>query len=145
MYNCDTSFYIPSDNKSYLYVCLNSSKVNMNPMAPVFALIVFTYFVFALKSNLEKFSIYSNKFFHNFHLTESSHTCPSLRASGLARRLWQSLDSLHIKLQISIINLCLRICNSEVLVALPVLGSLHLFHQNHTYSSIFTHKELSYS
>ena len=39
------------------------------------------------KSNLERFSIDSNKFFHNFHLFESSFTCPGLRASGLARRL----------------------------------------------------------
>ena len=41
----------------------------------------------AQKPNLEKFSIYSNKFFHNFHLSEYSFTCPRLRASGLARRL----------------------------------------------------------
>ena len=38
----------------------------------------------ARKSNLENFSIYSNKFFHNFHLSESNFTCPGLRASGLA-------------------------------------------------------------
>jgi hypothetical protein len=41
----------------------------------------------AQKPNLEKFSIYSNKFFHNFHLSESSFTCPRLQASGLARGL----------------------------------------------------------
>jgi len=41
----------------------------------------------ARKPNLEKLSSYSNKFFHNFHLSESSFTCPGLRASGLARRL----------------------------------------------------------
>ena len=29
----------------------------------------------------------SNKFFHNFHLSKSSFTCPVLQASGLARRL----------------------------------------------------------
>ena len=40
--------------------------------------------------NLEIFSIYSNKFFHNFHLFESSFTCPGLRASGLAWRLHMS-------------------------------------------------------
>ena len=42
------------------------------------------------KPNLEIFSIYSNKFFHNFHLFESSFTCPGLRASGLAWRLHMS-------------------------------------------------------
>ena len=41
----------------------------------------------ARKPNLETFSIYSNKFFHNFHLSESSFTCAGLRASGLAQRL----------------------------------------------------------
>ena len=30
-----------------------------------------------------KKNIYSNKFFHNFHLSESSFTCPRLHASGL--------------------------------------------------------------
>ena len=38
----------------------------------------------AWKPNLEKKNyIYSNKFFHNFHLSESSFTCPELGASGL--------------------------------------------------------------
>jgi hypothetical protein len=39
------------------------------------------------KPNLEKCSSYLNKFFHNFHLSESSITYPGLRASGLAPRL----------------------------------------------------------
>jgi hypothetical protein len=43
--------------------------------------------VFARKPNLEKMYIYSNKFFHNFHLSESSFTCPGLRESVLARKL----------------------------------------------------------
>jgi hypothetical protein len=51
----------------------------------VFALISFH--LLARKSNLEKLSIYSNKFFHNFHLSESRFTCPWFRASGLAQRL----------------------------------------------------------
>jgi hypothetical protein len=38
----------------------------------------------ARKSNLEKNYIYSNKFFHNFHLSESSFTCTGFRANGLA-------------------------------------------------------------
>ena len=41
----------------------------------------------ARKLNLEKMYIYSNKFFHNFHLSESSFTCPGLRESVLARKL----------------------------------------------------------
>jgi len=50
------------------------------------------------KPNLEKKnSIYSNKFFHNFHLSESSFTCPGLWTSGLARRLpstgWVGFDN----------------------------------------------------
>jgi hypothetical protein len=34
------------------------------------------------KPNLEKCSIYSNKFFHNFHLSESSFTCPGFGQVG---------------------------------------------------------------
>ena len=41
----------------------------------------------ARNPNLENVSIYSNKFFHNFHLSESSFTCPGLQASGLMQRL----------------------------------------------------------
>jgi hypothetical protein len=43
--------------------------------------------VLAQNPNLEFFSIYSNKFFHNFHLSKSSFTCPTLPASGLAQRI----------------------------------------------------------
>jgi hypothetical protein len=44
--------------------------------------------LFAPKPNLEEEqNIYSNRFFNNFHLSESSFTCPGLRASGLERRL----------------------------------------------------------
>jgi hypothetical protein len=39
------------------------------------------------KTKLEKFSIYSSKFFHNFHLTESSFTCPRLWASGFCTKI----------------------------------------------------------
>ena len=47
---------------------------------------VFAFFhLLARRPNLEKFSIYLHKFFHNFHLPESSFTCPGL--SGLAQRL----------------------------------------------------------
>ena len=49
----------------------------------VFALVFFHPTVLARMPNLEKNSIYSNKFFHNFQLSESSFTCPGLRASGL--------------------------------------------------------------
>ena len=41
----------------------------------------------ARKPNLEKLSIYSSKFFYNFHLSESSFNCPRLWVSGLAWRL----------------------------------------------------------
>ena len=52
----------------------------------VFALIFFH--LLARKPNLEKFPIYANKFFHNFYLSESSFTCPELRASGIVQRLY---------------------------------------------------------
>ena len=44
----------------------------------------------AWKPNLEEEKKnYSNKFFHNFHLSKSSFTCPGFRANGLAWRLPQ--------------------------------------------------------
>ena len=49
----------------------------------------------ARKPNLEKKKNYSNKFIHNFHLSESSFICPRLQASGLEWRL-QNSDSLYI-------------------------------------------------
>jgi hypothetical protein len=39
------------------------------------------------KPNLEKCSIYSSKFFHNFHWSKSNLTCSRLQASEWARRL----------------------------------------------------------
>jgi len=48
------------------------------------------------KPNLEKCSNYSNNFFHNFHLSESSFTCPGLRVSVLARRLKWEPSGVHI-------------------------------------------------
>ena len=44
----------------------------------------------------KKIYIYSNKFFHNFQLSESSFNCPELPASGLARRLTSSFKHVHI-------------------------------------------------
>ena len=67
-----------------------------NILRPVFALICFH--LLAQKPNLEKFSIYSNQFFHNFHLAESSFTCPKLRASWLARTQQDSLSGMFIVL-----------------------------------------------
>ena len=44
--------------------------------------------------NLEKkIKNYSNKFFHNFDLSDSCFTWPGLRASGLIRRLSYVIDS----------------------------------------------------
>ena len=47
----------------------------------VFVLILFTY----LPESQIKKKIYSNKFFHNSHLSEFSFICPKLRASGLGK------------------------------------------------------------
>ena len=47
----------------------------------------FFFHLLAWKPNLDKFSISSNKIFHNFYLSESSFTCPGLLVSGLAWRL----------------------------------------------------------
>jgi hypothetical protein len=50
---------------------LNTSLIFFHPM------------VLARMPDLEKISVYSSKFFHNFQLSESSFTCPELRATGL--------------------------------------------------------------
>ena len=42
----------------------------------------------APKPNLEGKKNYSNKFFHNFHLSKSSFTCRGFRSCGLARKLY---------------------------------------------------------
>jgi hypothetical protein len=54
------------------------------------------FYLLAGKPNLEKNYIYSSKFLHNSHLSESSFTCPVLRASGLAQRLTSSFGMLFV-------------------------------------------------
>ena len=65
--------------------CVFLLNILRNLSISVFALIFFH--LLSWKANVDIFSIYSNKFFHNFYLSESSFTCPGLLASGLARRL----------------------------------------------------------
>ena len=63
-----------------------SCKCRSEIMYTVFAL--FCLHLTCLKAKFrEKNYIYSCKFFHNFHLFESSFTSPRLWASGLVRRL----------------------------------------------------------
>jgi len=69
----------------HLFSVIPESKTSFSILITVFALILFH--LLARKPNLEKFSIYSNKFIHNVHLYESSITCPGLQASGLMQRL----------------------------------------------------------
>jgi hypothetical protein len=64
----------------------------------------------ARKPYLEKNSIYLNKFFHNFHLSESSFTCPGLRASGLARRMWLTPITFNIYWACTIIYILGLVC-----------------------------------
>ena len=45
----------------------------------VYSLCLNFFHLLARKPNLEIFSIYSNKFFHNFHLPQSSFTSPGFR------------------------------------------------------------------
>ena len=77
----------------YFCVMTNADFCMTNAIVGIFIIIVCLNFfqLHTWKPNLGNFSIYSNKFFHNFHFSESSFTCPWLRASGLARRLLQYL------------------------------------------------------
>jgi len=73
----------------------------------------------AQKPNLEKHSIYSNKFFHNFHLSKSSFTCPGLRIGGLARRLKLLTQYYHI-------SICQMLLNCSAIYSGPAV-SLPMF------------------
>jgi hypothetical protein len=70
-------------------VQVNISPENLSPFSAfdankiqkaVFALIFFH--LLALKPKLERKTIYSNNFFRNFHLSESTFTCRSFRQVG---------------------------------------------------------------
>jgi len=66
------------------------------------------------KSNIDKFSIYSNKFFHNFHLSESSFTlwvsaktdvCKGKRNMVSLSYDWkETLNSESLTLSVSLVN-----------------------------------------
>ena len=76
-------------SKIYISVWLRSLKSYMS-ITVIYKAISLCLHFFHLnlpESQIIFFFIYSSKFFHNFHLSESSFTCPRLRASGLARRL----------------------------------------------------------
>jgi hypothetical protein len=74
------------------YFCISLQQLDQTIFEGHIALLLYSiclnfFHLLARKPNLEKNSIYSDKFFYNFHLSESSFTCPALRASGLVRRL----------------------------------------------------------
>ena len=55
--------------------------------------LLYFFHLLAPKPNLENVSIDSNKFFHNFHLSESSFTCHGFWASGLP---WRLQEEVHV-------------------------------------------------
>ena len=71
------------DGTVYMNICIekNTSNLCLN-----------FFHLLARQPNLEKNYIYSNKFFHNFYLSDSKLTCPGLQASWLVRRLHQLLN-----------------------------------------------------
>ena len=61
------------NNSLWIDTCISLCRKNLSTTCP--------------KAKIwKKNYIYSNKFFHNFHLYDSSFTCPMLQASGLERR-----------------------------------------------------------
>jgi hypothetical protein len=58
----------------------------------------------------------SNKFFHNFHLSKSSFTCPVPRASGLTRKLIEPRGSCLMKF--NCINIYQQILYTCILLSL---------------------------
>jgi len=68
------------------------------PLKKYFSRLKF-FHLLARKPNLEKDSIYSNKFFHNFHFSESSFTCPRASSKWVSAKTdimslchWESID-----------------------------------------------------
>ena len=77
---------------------LYTKKKTATHVLTVFALILFTYSTCPKAKFRRRKKIYSTKFLHNFHLSESSFTCPRLRASGLVRRLyWLYFEHMYTK------------------------------------------------
>ena len=72
------SLSIVTNQRSCIYICTQTITLQSLPLL---------FYQLVRKPNLEKCSIYSNKFFHNFHWSESSFTCSRLRASGIVQRL----------------------------------------------------------
>ena len=70
-----------------LYFVFIFSLWSYAPVDFIFSLCLNLFHLLSQKPNLEKCSIYSNTFFHNFHFSVSSVTCHGLRASGLVQRL----------------------------------------------------------
>ena len=73
--------------------CHNLLSLDIICLTLVFAFLFVTYF--ARKPNVEQIYIYLNNFFHNYHLSEASFTCPGLQASGLAWRLFYQTSSMY--------------------------------------------------
>ena len=80
------NYFIVSD---VIDIIMPSSSLKLKVPFTVFAFIFFS--TTCWKPNLEKKN-YSSKFFHNFHLSESSFTCPRVWESGIARRLLLALS-----------------------------------------------------
>ena len=83
--NAHCNLFSPSCSWNIAHLSLNSLWLNF-------------FHLLARKPNLEKCSIYSSKIFHNFHLSESSFTCPGLRASVSVRRLSYSWKIAYLAL-----------------------------------------------
>jgi hypothetical protein len=72
-------------NLVLLYIINSEYCNNICFYNAVFSLILITYLL-VRKPNIEIFFIYSNKFFHNFHLSESSFTCFNVK--NLPKNHW---------------------------------------------------------
>ena len=79
-------YYLPENQNEHvhMYICL--FIFSLKQQFPVFALF---FSPTCLKAKFRKCSIYSNRFFQNFHLYKSNFTCPEHRTSGLAG-MWVS-------------------------------------------------------
>ena len=91
----------------------------------------------AQKPNLEKISIYSNKFFHNFHLSKSSFTCPGLglQVGGLARRLKLLRQCYHISISQMLLTCSTILSEGHILTSVAFMMSQLLSQNDHIITS----------
>ena len=88
----------PSLLQAVYLICLAQLADKVGPISihrdPSSSLCLNIFHLLARKPNMDKFSICSSKFFHNFHLSESGFISPWVRVGGFVWRLLEAFTAL---------------------------------------------------